>query len=105
MAEPASGSMSEAQPMAMNEDQGAAPAAAPAALDFVPPPKPQFGALSAHEMNGGKFEFRKVFVPTHRFTPLKEHWMEIYTPVFEQMKIDIRMNLKVFAYNLGLGFW
>lgn len=86
--------MGDAQPMAVNGEQGAA--AAPA-LDFVPPPKPQFGALSAHEMNGGKFEFRKVFVPSHRFTPLKEHWMEIYTPVFEQMKIDIRMNLKVRA--------
>jgi len=89
MAEPESNT-SGAQPMTANQDQGAA---APA-LDFVPPPKPQFGALSAHEMNGGKFEFRKVFVPSHRFTPLKEHWMEIYTPVFEQMKIDIRMNLK-----------
>lgn len=86
MAEPAS----DAQPMAVNDEQGAGAAA----LDFVPPPKPQFGALSAHEMNGGKFEFRKIFVPQHRFTPLKEHWMEIYTPVFEQMKIDIRMNLK-----------
>lgn len=84
--------LSEAQPMAGVDDQGAAPA-----LDFVAPPKPKFGALSAHEMNGGKFEFRKVFVPSHRFTPLKEHWMEIYTPVFEQMKIDIRMNLKVCA--------
>jgi RNA-binding protein PNO1 len=93
MAEP----VSDAQPMAVNEDQGAA---APA-LDLVAPPKPQFGALSAHEMNGGKFEFRKVFVPVHRFTPLKEHWMEIYTPVFEQMKIDIRMNLKVPACFLG----
>lgn len=56
--------------------------------------KPQFKPLSAHEMGGGKFQYRKVFVPSHRYTPLKEHWMEIYTPVNEQMKIDIRMNLK-----------
>lgn len=96
MAEPAS----DAQPMAVNDEQGAGAAA----LDFVPPPKPQFGALSAHEMNGGKFEFRKIFVPQHRFTPLKEHWMEIYTPVFEQMKIDIRMNLKVWPCFRVLGF-
>ena len=47
-------------------------------------------AIFAHRV-----EFRKVFVPPHRYTPLKERWMEIYTPVFEQMKIDIRMNLKV----------
>lgn len=99
MAELANGT-SEVQPMAVNDEQGDVPPA----LDFVPPPKPQFGALSAHEMNGGKFEFRKVFVPTHRFTPLKEHWMEIYTPVFEQMKIDIRMNLKVCS-SCRVLFW
>jgi RNA-binding protein PNO1 len=64
-------------------------------MAVVPPPKPEFGPLSAHEMGGGKFQFRKVFVPAHRYTPIKEHWMEIYTPIFEQMKIDIRMNLKV----------
>jgi RNA-binding protein PNO1 len=63
-------------------------------MAVVPPPKPEFGPLSAHEMGGGKFQFRKVFVPAHRYTPIKEHWMEIYTPIFEQMKIDIRMNLK-----------
>ncbi|CAI5934000.1 unnamed protein product [Closterium sp. NIES-65] len=45
-------------------------------------------------MGGSKFEFRKIPVPPHRYTPLKERWMDIYTPVFEQMKIDIRMNLK-----------
>ncbi|KAG6545704.1 hypothetical protein Mapa_012889 [Marchantia paleacea] len=56
--------------------------------------KPQFKPLTAHEMGGGKFQYRKVFVPSHRYTPLKEHWMEIYTPINEQMKIDIRMNLK-----------
>lgn len=60
----------------------------------LPPPKPQFGRLSAREMNKNKVEFRKVFVPTHRYTPLKEHWMELYTPITEQMKIDVRMNLK-----------
>ena len=108
MAMKLSSDLGDAQPTAVNDDQGAT---APA-LDFVPPPKPQFGALSAHEMNGGKFEFRKVFVPSHRFTPLKEHWMEIYTPVFEQMTIDIRMNLKVRAcsrvyqfFGSGRGLW
>ncbi|KAH7294990.1 hypothetical protein KP509_27G027700 [Ceratopteris richardii] len=56
--------------------------------------KPRFQPLTANEMNGGRVQFRKVSVPPHRYTPLKQHWMEIYTPVFEQMKIDIRMNLK-----------
>ncbi|KAI5067336.1 hypothetical protein GOP47_0017864 [Adiantum capillus-veneris] len=56
--------------------------------------KPRFQPLTTSEMNGGRVQFRKVLVPPHRYTPLKQHWMEIYTPVFEQMKIDIRMNLK-----------
>ncbi|KAL5228762.1 hypothetical protein ABZP36_017027 [Zizania latifolia] len=56
--------------------------------------KPRFEALTPSEMNSGKPQFRKVPVPQHRFAPLKKAWMDIYTPVYEHMKIDIRMNLK-----------
>lgn len=65
------------------------------AMEEAGPMKPQFQPLSAHEMGGGRIQFRKVFVPPHRYTPLKKHWMEIYTPIVEHMKIDVRMNLKV----------
>ncbi|GAB4845796.1 hypothetical protein Ancab_039205, partial [Ancistrocladus abbreviatus] len=58
------------------------------------PSKPKFEPLKAHEISGGQVQFRKVSVPPHRHTPLKKAWMEIYTPIYEQMKIDIRMNLK-----------
>eukprot|EP00245_Coleochaete_scutata_P016659 TRINITY_DN7866_c0_g1_i1.p1 TRINITY_DN7866_c0_g1~~TRINITY_DN7866_c0_g1_i1.p1 ORF type:complete len:219 (-),score=47.97 TRINITY_DN7866_c0_g1_i1:347-1003(-) len=58
------------------------------------PPRPNFTPLSAREMNGNKPEFRKLFVPAHRYTPLKENWMALYTPIYEQMKVDVRMNLK-----------
>ncbi|KAF9667193.1 hypothetical protein SADUNF_Sadunf16G0307500 [Salix dunnii] len=58
------------------------------------PAKPKFEPLKAHEMSDGRVQFRKVSVPPHRYSPLKKAWMEIYTPVYEQMKIDIRMNLK-----------
>ena len=61
----------------------------------IGPMKPKFEPLIAYEMSGGGSEFRKVSVPAHRYTPLKKIWMEIYTPVSEQMKIDIRMNLQV----------
>ena len=27
-------------------------------------------------------------------TPLKDAWMDLYTPVTENMKVDMRMNLK-----------
>ncbi|GAU13485.1 hypothetical protein TSUD_127820 [Trifolium subterraneum] len=69
-------------------------------VDTVPseakvlPPKPKFKPLKPHEMASGQVQFRKVSVPPHRYTPLKKAWMDIYTPIYEQMKIDIRMNLK-----------
>ncbi|KAF5189756.1 Pre-rrna-processing protein pno1 [Thalictrum thalictroides] len=56
--------------------------------------KPKFESLKAHEISEGQVQFRKVSVPPHRFTPLKKTWMEIYTPIYETMKIDIRMNVK-----------
>ena len=48
----------------------------------------------AQSASGKKIEYRKVSVPQHRFTPLKEKWLDLYTPVTEQMKCDMRMNLK-----------
>eukprot|EP00961_Rhodomonas_salina_P298449 3938098-Rhodomonas_salina.2 len=51
--------------------------------------KPSFGTLSATEMNGGKTEYRRVAVPAHRFTPLKEHWLEIYEPIVKHMKLQV----------------
>ncbi|XP_009794588.1 uncharacterized protein LOC107818006 [Nicotiana tabacum] len=58
------------------------------------PAKPSFQPLKAHEISDGQVQFRKVTVPQHRYTPLKKAWLEIYNPIYEQMKIDIRMNLK-----------
>ncbi|XP_047972038.1 RNA-binding protein PNO1 [Salvia hispanica] len=56
--------------------------------------KPNFRPLSAHEISDGQIQFRKISVPPHRYTPLKKAWLEIYTPIYDEMKIDIRMNLK-----------
>ncbi|KAJ6806763.1 putative RNA-binding protein pno1 [Iris pallida] len=65
-----------------------------AAMEVEGSGPPKFEPLKAQEMSDGKVQFRKVVVPAHRFSPLKKHWMEIYTPVYEHMKVDIRMNLK-----------
>ncbi|OAY79344.1 RNA-binding protein PNO1-like [Ananas comosus] len=70
------------------------PSPAAAAAAAAAPPRPHFEALKPHEMSDRRVQFRKVPVPPHRFAPLKRCWMEIYTPVYDQMKIDIRMNLK-----------
>lgn len=58
------------------------------------PPKPSFGALSAQDQAGNKVEFRRIPVPQHRMTPLKTAWMQLYTPITEHLKLDMRMNLK-----------
>ncbi|XP_034933632.1 RNA-binding protein pno1 [Chelonus insularis] len=39
-------------------------------------------------------EMRKVAVPAHRYTPLKENWIKIFPPIVEHLKLQIRFNLK-----------
>ncbi|CAG9532780.1 unnamed protein product [Cercopithifilaria johnstoni] len=39
-------------------------------------------------------EVRKVPVPPHRYSPLKEHWVKIVLPVVKQLHLQIRFNLK-----------
>mmetsp|Transcript_4596 Transcript_4596/g.11799 ORF Transcript_4596/g.11799 Transcript_4596/m.11799 type:complete len:259 (+) Transcript_4596:132-908(+) len=55
---------------------------------------PDYPALSAKDMAGGKVQFRRVPVPPHRLTPLREAWLKIFNPVVEHMKLQIRMNTK-----------
>ncbi|XP_071862775.1 RNA-binding protein pno1 [Bombus fervidus] len=38
-------------------------------------------------------EQRKISVPAHRYTPLKENWMKIFTPIVEHLQLQIRFNL------------
>ena len=33
-------------------------------------------------------------MPQHRLTPLKTAWMQLYTPITDHLKLDMRMNLK-----------
>ncbi|XP_054004975.1 RNA-binding protein pno1 [Hylaeus anthracinus] len=46
----------------------------------------------ARNVQGG--EQRKISVPAHRYTPLKENWMKIFTPIVEHLQLQIRFNLK-----------
>ncbi|KAG2305728.1 hypothetical protein Bca4012_085300 [Brassica carinata] len=39
-------------------------------------------------------QFREIPIPPNCYTPLKKAWLDIYTTVYEQMKVDIRLNLK-----------
>ncbi|CAM9400275.1 unnamed protein product [Ectocarpus fasciculatus] len=57
--------------------------------------RPDFPALTAREMGGGKDDFRSIRCPPHRLTPLRNSWENIVTPTVEHMKLQIsRFNRK-----------
>ncbi|CRL04062.1 CLUMA_CG017175, isoform A [Clunio marinus] len=37
---------------------------------------------------------RKIGVPVNRISPLKENWLKIFSPIVEQLKLQIRFNIK-----------
>jgi RNA-binding protein PNO1 len=52
----------------------------------------QFAALTAMQMNQGHANNMRVYVPPQRLTPLRENWMDIYTPIVQHMKLQIRFD-------------
>lgn len=63
---------------------------------FKKPFYPPLSASSIHSKN----DKRKVVIPSHRYTPLKENWMKIYTPIVEQLKLQIRFNMRTRTVEL-----
>jgi len=59
----------------------------------APYSKPSFPALTP-EQQGLKRQVRRVPVPPHRMTPLKNHWVDLIQPVVEHLKLQVRMNTK-----------
>ena len=47
--------------------------------------------------------YMRVRVPLHRFTPLKTNWEDIYRPIVEHMKLQIRFNPKMKCVELRSG--
>ncbi|OMJ25874.1 Pre-rRNA-processing protein PNO1 [Smittium culicis] len=54
--------------------------------------KPDFKPVDPKELVNGKVQTRKIRIPANRFTPLKNNWMKVYTPIVEHLKLQIRMN-------------
>lgn len=50
-----------------------------------------------------KWELRKVPVPSHRYTPLKQQWKNIVTPLVEQLELQVRFNLKSRQVEIRAG--
>lgn len=61
--------------------------------------KPKFAAANKVGMKV-KLETRKVAVPPHRMTPLKNTWVKIYPPLVDHLKLQVRMNLKTKTVEL-----
>lgn len=55
--------------------------------------KPRFSS-AADSKTKVKIEGRKVPVPPHRMTPLKNAWPKIYPPLVDHLHLQVRMNLK-----------
>ncbi|KAL4639917.1 RNA-binding protein PNO1 [Arapaima gigas] len=58
------------------------------------PKRPHFPPISGDKLQGGLDEIRKIAVPSHRYTPLKENWLKIFTPIVEHLQLQVRFNLK-----------
>lgn len=56
--------------------------------------QPVFPKLTAAQASGNKIEYRRVRCPPHRYTPLREHWEQILTPLVEFLKLQVRFNTK-----------
>lgn len=56
--------------------------------------KPKFGSANRSAGEKVKPESRKVGVPPHRMTPLRNSWTKIYPALVEHLKLQVRMNLK-----------
>lgn len=53
--------------------------------------QPHFSKLSALKASGNRVEYRRVRCPPHRYTPLREHWEQILTPLVEYLKLQVRL--------------
>ena len=59
-----------------------------------------FARISATAANQNKLETRRVHVPQNRLTSLRNDWLDIYTPIVQHLKLDVRFNMRKRAVEL-----
>ncbi|EDV21353.1 uncharacterized protein TRIADDRAFT_60292 [Trichoplax adhaerens] len=67
-----------------------------------PSNRPKFPPLKPGKSKVNR-QLRKLAIPSHRYTPLKDNWVNIYTPVVEKLKLQIRFNLKTRNVEIKTG--
>uniref|UniRef100_A0A7S1UGM3 K Homology domain-containing protein n=1 Tax=Phaeomonas parva TaxID=124430 RepID=A0A7S1UGM3_9STRA len=72
---------------------GAAPAAD--AMEEEEAAAPEFAPLAAGQDGPSDREYRRLRVPPHRYTPLRENWETLLAPLVQHMKLQVRFNPKV----------
>merc|ERR1719378_1656866 len=60
----------------------------------VPSKRPLFPPIAPEALDDTEDSFRKVPVPNNWYTPLKQNWEKIYTPIVEHLKLQVRFNLQ-----------
>ncbi|CAK7264414.1 pre-rRNA-processing protein pno1 [Sporothrix epigloea] len=68
-------------------------------MDIDEESRPKFTAAKDSE-TAVRREVRKIPIPPHRMSPLKASWSKIYTPLVENLKLQVRMNIKSKAVEL-----
>ena len=68
--------------------------AAAAGNQSQPHEGPRYPKLAAAAATEGTVQMRRIRVPSNRYTPLRENWENIVTPIVKYMKLQIRMNTK-----------
>merc|ERR1712100_219439 len=55
-------------------------------------PISKFPKLAPSMLENGKPAMRRIPVPSHRYTPLRNDWVKICTPIVQNMKLEIRTS-------------
>jgi len=53
-----------------------------------------FKPITVKEVYDKKINYRTIKIPPNRLSPLKNQWMEIYKPLVEFLKLQVRFNTK-----------